>query len=178
MEIRERTKLEELIKGSEGDQFCEPLEKTPEDVLASFRQVSAIGYRIIQIQWISPDVPIDFIRDALKETQLYCVGTQDFYDLVVPDLDQVIKMNDLWGGTYICVSGIPEHCRSYAGCLEFAKELDRLSASLEKKGKIFSIDTPPPYVNTPIHIGQATTYVLMDMFARFRRCVAKACSFH
>ena len=35
--------------------------------------------------------------------------------------------------------------------------------------RVFSIDTPPPYVNTPIHIGQATTYVLMDMFARFRR---------
>ena len=34
---------------------------------------------------------------------------------------------------------------------------------------VFSIDTPPPYVNTPVHIGQATTYVLMDMFARFRR---------
>ena len=35
--------------------------------------------------------------------------------------------------------------------------------------KVFSIDTPPPYVNTPVHIGQATTYVLMDMFARFKR---------
>jgi valyl-tRNA synthetase len=35
--------------------------------------------------------------------------------------------------------------------------------------KIYSIDTPPPYVNTPIHIGHATTYVLMDMFARYRR---------
>ncbi|MEK6952579.1 MAG: valine--tRNA ligase [Nanoarchaeota archaeon] len=37
------------------------------------------------------------------------------------------------------------------------------------KKKVYSIDTPPPYVNTPIHIGQATTYVLMDMFARFKR---------
>ena len=37
------------------------------------------------------------------------------------------------------------------------------------KKKIYSIDTPPPYINTPVHIGQATTYVLMDMFARFRR---------
>jgi len=36
-------------------------------------------------------------------------------------------------------------------------------------GKVFSIDTPPPYVNTPVHIGQATTYVLMDMFARYHR---------
>lgn len=34
---------------------------------------------------------------------------------------------------------------------------------------VYSIDTPPPYVNTPVHVGQATTYVLMDMFARFRR---------
>jgi valyl-tRNA synthetase len=34
---------------------------------------------------------------------------------------------------------------------------------------VFSIDTPPPYVNTPIHIGQAFTYVMMDMFARFHR---------
>lgn len=35
--------------------------------------------------------------------------------------------------------------------------------------KVYSIDTPPPYVNTPIHIGHATTYCLMDMFARYKR---------
>lgn len=34
---------------------------------------------------------------------------------------------------------------------------------------LFSIDTPPPYVNTPVHIGQAYTYAWMDMFARFKR---------
>ena len=39
----------------------------------------------------------------------------------------------------------------------------------KSKKPLFSIDTPPPYVNAPIHIGQATTYILMDMFARFRR---------
>jgi valyl-tRNA synthetase len=39
------------------------------------------------------------------------------------------------------------------------------------KKPVYSIDTPPPYVNTPVHIGQATTYVLMDMFARFRRMI-------
>ncbi|MFH1456045.1 MAG: valine--tRNA ligase [archaeon] len=37
------------------------------------------------------------------------------------------------------------------------------------KKPIYSIDTPPPYVNSPVHIGQATTYALMDMFARFKR---------
>lgn len=40
---------------------------------------------------------------------------------------------------------------------------------VKSKKPVFCIDTPPPYVNTPVHIGQATTYVLMDMFARFHR---------
>jgi len=40
----------------------------------------------------------------------------------------------------------------------------------EKSDKpLFSIDTPPPYVNTPVHIGQAYTYTWMDIFARYRR---------
>jgi len=44
--------------------------------------------------------------------------------------------------------------------------------AFKEDGKeLYSIDTPPPYVNTPIHIGHATTYVLMDMFARFRRMI-------
>ena len=34
---------------------------------------------------------------------------------------------------------------------------------------IFSIDTPPPYVNTPVHIGQAYTYTWMDVSARYKR---------
>lgn len=39
----------------------------------------------------------------------------------------------------------------------------------EKAKKIYSIDTPPPYVNAPIHIGQAVTYCYMDFFARYKR---------
>ena len=40
---------------------------------------------------------------------------------------------------------------------------------MEDERPVFSIDTPPPYVNTPIHIGHATTYTIMDMIARFKR---------
>lgn len=39
----------------------------------------------------------------------------------------------------------------------------------KSKKPVFSIDTPPPYVNRPVHIAQVTTYIMMDMFARFRR---------
>lgn len=39
----------------------------------------------------------------------------------------------------------------------------------KSKKPVFSIDTPPPYVNTPVHIGHATTYAIMDMIARHKR---------
>ena len=35
--------------------------------------------------------------------------------------------------------------------------------------RIYAIDTPPPYVNTPIHMGHAVTYCFMDFFARYKR---------
>jgi len=37
------------------------------------------------------------------------------------------------------------------------------------KKPLFSIDTPPPYVNTPIHVGHAYTYVWQDIMARSKR---------
>jgi valyl-tRNA synthetase len=39
----------------------------------------------------------------------------------------------------------------------------------DSKLPVYSIDTPPPYINSPIHIGHASTYVIMDFIARFRR---------
>ena len=39
----------------------------------------------------------------------------------------------------------------------------------ESRKPIFSIDTPPPYVNSPIHMGHAATYTIMDFIARFKR---------
>jgi len=49
------------------------------------------------------------------------------------------------------------------------KESELFKFNPKTKKKIYSIDTPPPYVNMPIHIGQAITYCYMDFFARYRR---------
>ncbi|MCA9487895.1 MAG: valine--tRNA ligase [Nanoarchaeota archaeon] len=49
------------------------------------------------------------------------------------------------------------------------KKAERFNVSSKTKKKIYSIDTPPPYVNAPVHIGQAVTYCYMDFFARFKR---------
>lgn len=49
------------------------------------------------------------------------------------------------------------------------KKEERYKFNKNTKKKIYSIDTPPPYINAPIHIGQAITYCYMDFFARYRR---------
>lgn len=49
------------------------------------------------------------------------------------------------------------------------KSKDMFAFNVNTKKKIYSIDTPPPYVNTPIHIGHAATYTYMDFFARYKR---------
>ncbi|MEK6928265.1 MAG: valine--tRNA ligase [Nanoarchaeota archaeon] len=49
------------------------------------------------------------------------------------------------------------------------KESEQFNFDPKKARKIYSIDTPPPYVNTPIHMGHAVTYCYMDFFARYKR---------
>ncbi len=49
------------------------------------------------------------------------------------------------------------------------KEKEPYSFDVKSRKPVYSIDTPPPYLNTPIHVGHATTYALMDMFARYKR---------
>jgi valyl-tRNA synthetase len=49
------------------------------------------------------------------------------------------------------------------------KNSDRFKFDSKTKKKIYSIDTPPPYINSPIHIGHAATYCMMDFFARYKR---------
>ncbi|MBI4450609.1 valine--tRNA ligase [Candidatus Woesearchaeota archaeon] len=53
------------------------------------------------------------------------------------------------------------------------KQSKRYVFDPKAKGKVYSIDTPPPYVNAPVHIGQVTTYCLMDMFARYHRMTGR-----
>jgi valyl-tRNA synthetase len=43
--------------------------------------------------------------------------------------------------------------------------------------EVYSIDTPPPYINSPVHIGHASTYTIMDFIAKYQRMIGKAVLF-
>jgi len=105
------------------------------NVKESFSKVKEMGYDEIQIQWVSPDVSSEYIKNVLDETKLNCVGTQDYYDEVAPKLDKIIKQNELWGGQYICVSRIPERYHSLDGCISLASEINKLIERTENAGK-------------------------------------------
>jgi len=55
------------------------------------------------------------------------------------------------------------------GIVDDWKATKRYAFADDPKKKLYSIDTPPPYVNAPIHMGHAASYSLMDMFARWKR---------
>ena len=109
-----------------------------QDVLSSFKKVSKIGYKYIQIQWISPDVSYEFVKSALAEANLKCVGTQDYYDEVMPNLNNVLKMNELWSGDNICVSRAPDRYHTLDGCIQLASEINEAIKVAQDRGKTFS----------------------------------------
>jgi valyl-tRNA synthetase len=49
------------------------------------------------------------------------------------------------------------------------KNSEQFNFKPKTRKRIYSIDTPPPYINSPIHMGHAVTYSYMDFFARYKR---------
>ncbi len=134
--------------------------QTPEDVRSSFLKVGAIGYRVIQIQWVSPAVPDAVIRDALEEASLECVGTQDYTHEVLPRLDAVIAQNRLWGGKYVCISGIPEAQMNPEGCAAFGRELTETAKKVRDAG--MALIFHPRYQEFAPFGGATGVRILMD----------------
>ncbi|MBU0636541.1 valine--tRNA ligase [Candidatus Micrarchaeota archaeon] len=52
---------------------------------------------------------------------------------------------------------------------EWKKNTPENTFQEKSKKPVFSIDTPPPYVNTPVHVGHTSTYCIMDFIARYKR---------
>ena len=108
-----------------------PLLKTSEQVHEVFRKVKALGCRTVQLQWIDPSVPVPVIAQALKENQIISVSVQDFYDLILENPDYYISLNAATGGTWLCVSRIPERLKSPVGLEAYIAELRAMQKRLE-----------------------------------------------
>ena len=112
-----------------------PLLYTPQQVRDTCRKLHAMGCHWVQLQWIDPSVPVEDIAEALEENQIRSVSVQDFYSVVVGQLDYYTQLNAATGGTWLCVSRIPDRCKSPSGLDVFAEELRTLQCKLQELGQ-------------------------------------------
>jgi sugar phosphate isomerase/epimerase len=130
--------------------------QTPANVLKSLKKCANIGYKCIQIQWISPDVPNEAIRDALLESGLECIGTQESFKEVFPNIDKYIAKNKMWNGKYICSSatGMENTFATVLECLDAAKQFNKMAKRLKDEGLIFAFH---PHNSTIVEVGGKTS---------------------
>lgn len=112
-----------------------PLLMTAEQVRTAFSKMKALGCKTVQLQWIDPSVPVDVIAQVLKENSITSVSVQDFYNLVQENPDYYIRLNAATGGTWLCVSRIPERLKSPEGLDAYIAELQAMQDQLTPLGQ-------------------------------------------
>ena len=112
-----------------------PLLLTAEQVRQAFSRLKDLGCKTVQLQWIDPSVPPEVIAQALRENQIRSVSVQDFYDLVLENLDYYTRLNAATGGEWLCVSRIPDRLKSSEGLDVYISELRALQEALTPLGQ-------------------------------------------
>ena len=112
-----------------------PLLLTVQQVQDAFQKMKALGCNVVQLQWIDPSVPVETIAQILKENNIASVSVQDFYDLVLENPDYYIRLNAATGGTWLCVSRIPERLKSPDGLDTYIAELRAMQETLAPLGQ-------------------------------------------
>lgn len=113
-----------------------PLLLSKEQVDESFAKMATLGWDTVQLQWIDPSVEIRDIAAALEKNRIQSVSVQDFYELVERDFEYYVNLNTATGGTWLCVSRIPENCKSRAGLDVFIGKLRDMAARLPQGQKL------------------------------------------
>lgn len=112
-----------------------PLLLTTNQVWDACRKMNALGCHTVQLQWIDPSVPVEAIARILEETEICSVSVQDFYDRILADFSYYTQLNAATGGTWLCVSRIPERLKSPEGLDAYILELQDLQQKLDPLGQ-------------------------------------------
>lgn len=115
-----------------------PFLQTQRDALSAFSRLSAMGCRIVQLQWLSPSFSPQWIAKALNQAGLKSVSTQDSFEQVQKNWNYTIRLNQLCGSSHICVSGIPCGNLDEAACRRFVPEANRMVSLLAAMGMTLS----------------------------------------
>ena len=112
-----------------------PLLTSASQVHQAFEKISAMGCRYVQLQWIDSSVPMEDIAQALQDTGLVSVSVQEIHDTFLQNPDYYLRLNQLTGGTWLCISRVPARLRSRQGLAEFVETFRRLEDTLHAPGQ-------------------------------------------
>ena len=155
-----------------------PLLITAEQVRKVFSKIKALGCKTVQLQWIDPSVPVEVIAQALKENNITSVSVQDFYNLVLQNPEYYIRLNTVTGGTWLCVSRIPERLKSPEGLDLYISELRAMQDTLTPLGQKLCFHpvsgdyTAVPGMNAVEHLLQQMPElkICLDLYHLNRNC--------
>ena len=117
----------------------------PESLAKSFRKISGIGYRFVQLQGIPSEIDDQFIVDVLTEENLDCVATQEDYPLGFgEDPKRAISRAIKCGARYLCCALIPREVDSVKRLEQFAEELSNIAENVRDAGLIFAFHPIAP----------------------------------
>lgn len=112
-----------------------PLLLTAEQVDLAFAKMQELGYSVVQTQWVDFSVPVDNIAASARNHGIESVSVQDFYDTVVEKFDYYTGLNSATGGTWLCVSRIPERLKYPEGLDLYIAELRAMQDRLTPLGQ-------------------------------------------
>ena len=112
-----------------------PMLLTATQVQEAFAKMKNLGCHTVQLQWIHPSVPAEDIARILAEHKIESVSVQDFYETVLEDFSYYVHLNAATGGTWLCVSRIPERLKSLEGLDIYITELRAMQKKLDPMGQ-------------------------------------------
>ncbi|MBR3504707.1 MAG: sugar phosphate isomerase/epimerase [Clostridia bacterium] len=112
-----------------------PLLTTEAQVYEACKKMAGLGCEAVQVQWVDPSVSVEAVAAALREVALRSVSVQDFYSLVKENPDYYIRLNQLTGGEWLCVSRVPDHLKSQKGLAAYVGELRALQEKIAPLGQ-------------------------------------------
>lgn len=112
-----------------------PVLTTEAEVKTAFEKMKEMGCEWVQLQWIDPAVSIEFIAQCLKETGIRSVSVQDFYEVIRQNKQYYINLNAQTGGTWMCVSRVPDRLKTRAGLDDYVAELRAFQQELDDYGQ-------------------------------------------
>ena len=116
-----------------------PFLDTQENIRDSFRKLADIGYRHVQLQGVPACIPNEVIVEALEESGLNFVATQEDYALGFGDdpqagIDRAVAV----GAKYLVCALMPKTVDSPESLEEFAADLTCIADDAKAAGLIFA----------------------------------------